>query len=249
MFARDSKTGSANPDPSSFRDAAGPPSEAPIPSSQTAKNDIAALKRAYMPSGIDNSLRGFRNQFGVFMPSRLEDVATILMHTCAGVGKRFADLGSGDGRVALLAALRFGMNAVGYEQSEQLIYVSRRMADTLDVAPRVEFRNTDFRHADLKHHDLVYYFDGGSLATRYEGPRERPTAFFSSLATMKEGAELVVAYSHKLHNHLSRFDCFELRHSVVTDPIFPTKIYVRNACPCPSTWEDVFPLNLDADSK
>jgi len=59
----------------------GPDLKLNLPPSCASANTIAALKRAYLPRGGDDSLKGFRNQFGAFMPSRLEDVAAILTHT------------------------------------------------------------------------------------------------------------------------------------------------------------------------
>jgi ribosomal protein L11 methylase PrmA len=69
----------------------------------------------------------------------------------AGVGKDdlVYDLGSGDGRIVIAAAARFGARAVGFEIDEKLVRESRERAGREGVADRVEFRLQDVMTVDL----------------------------------------------------------------------------------------------------
>lgn len=59
------------------------------------------------------------------------------------------DLGSGDGRIVIAAARRFGARGVGIELDARLVEVSRENARSAGVADRVRFALGDVRHADL----------------------------------------------------------------------------------------------------
>ena len=59
------------------------------------------------------------------------------------------DLGSGDGRIPILAAQEFGCKAVGIERDPELYrYSDRRLAE-LNLRKQVQFQCTDFFEADL----------------------------------------------------------------------------------------------------
>jgi SAM-dependent methyltransferase len=60
------------------------------------------------------------------------------------------DLGSGDGRVVIQAAKRFGVRAVGIERDESLIYFARDAARREGVETRVRFEHQDIFEADLR---------------------------------------------------------------------------------------------------
>ncbi len=69
----------------------------------------------------------------------------------AGVGKDdlVYDLGSGDGRIVITAARRYGARAVGFEIEEKLVQESRERARQEGVADLVEFRLQDVMTVDL----------------------------------------------------------------------------------------------------
>ena len=60
-----------------------------------------------------------------------------------GPGDHVIDLGSGDGRIVILAAKRFGATGLGVEIDPRLVEESRRHARDAGVADRVEFRVQD----------------------------------------------------------------------------------------------------------
>jgi SAM-dependent methyltransferase len=66
-----------------------------------------------------------------------------------GPGDHVIDLGSGDGRIVILAARRFGATGLGVEIDPRLVEESRRNAREAGVADRVEFREQDLFQTDL----------------------------------------------------------------------------------------------------
>lgn len=66
-----------------------------------------------------------------------------------GPGDHLIDLGSGDGRIVIVAAQRFGATGLGVEIVPELVQQSRRNAREAAVADRVEFREQDLFQADL----------------------------------------------------------------------------------------------------
>ena len=73
------------------------------------------------------------------------------MLSIAGVSKRdfVIDLGSGDGRIVILAAKQFGARGLGVEIDPQLVTVSRANAKLAGVANRSQFRTQDLFKTDL----------------------------------------------------------------------------------------------------
>jgi precorrin-6B methylase 2 len=60
------------------------------------------------------------------------------------------DLGSGDGRIPILAAQEFGCRAVGIERDLELFRQSNEKAHDLELVDRVRFMNQDFFQADFR---------------------------------------------------------------------------------------------------
>ena len=79
------------------------------------------------------------------------DNVTLEMLNMAGVkrGDHVLDLGSGDGRIVILAAKRFGATGLGVEIDPELVRVSNAHARTAGVAQRAEFREQDLFKTDL----------------------------------------------------------------------------------------------------
>jgi len=59
------------------------------------------------------------------------------------------DLGSGDGRIVIRAAEKYGARGVGIEIDEELVEEARQNADSAGVADRVTFRQGDLFDADI----------------------------------------------------------------------------------------------------
>jgi len=79
------------------------------------------------------------------------DQVTLAMLELAAVGPadQVIDLGSGDGRIVITAARRFGARGLGVEIVPDLVKRSRDAARAAGVAERVEFREQDLFATDL----------------------------------------------------------------------------------------------------
>jgi SAM-dependent methyltransferase len=79
------------------------------------------------------------------------DNVTVSMLELAGVNSQdfVLDLGSGDGRIVITAARRFGARGLGVEIVPELVERSRRNAQAAGVADKAEFREQDLFKTDL----------------------------------------------------------------------------------------------------
>ena len=80
------------------------------------------------------------------------DTVTSAMLELAAVTARdhVVDLGSGDGRIVIAAARRFGATGLGVEIVPELVRTSRERARAAGVHERVEFREQDLFRTDLR---------------------------------------------------------------------------------------------------
>ena len=85
------------------------------------------------------------------------DAVTSAMLELAQVGPRdhVIDLGSGDGRIVITAARRFGASGLGVEIVPDLVAKSRQLARAAGVHERVEFRTQDLFETDLRRATVV----------------------------------------------------------------------------------------------
>ena len=79
------------------------------------------------------------------------DNVTLEMLNAAGVkrGDHVIDLGSGDGRIVILAARQFEATGLGVEIDPRLVEISKTNARNAGVADKVEFREQDLFKTDL----------------------------------------------------------------------------------------------------
>ena len=79
------------------------------------------------------------------------DKVTLEMLTAAGVkrGDHVIDLGSGDGRIVILAAKRFEATGLGVEINPRLVEISKTNARNAGVADKAEFKVQDLFKTDL----------------------------------------------------------------------------------------------------
>jgi len=82
---------------------------------------------------------------------------TLEMLKLANVGPQdyLIDLGSGDGRIVIVAAKRFGARGLGVEIVPDLVKKSRESARLAGVADRAEFREQDLFATDLSKATVV----------------------------------------------------------------------------------------------
>ena len=85
------------------------------------------------------------------------DNVTLEMLSVAGVkrGDHVIDLGSGDGRIVILAAKRFEATGLGVEIDPSLVARSKTNARAAGVADKVEFREQDLFKTDLSQATVI----------------------------------------------------------------------------------------------
>ncbi|MDB5751479.1 MAG: hypothetical protein JWP65_1900 [Ramlibacter sp.] len=111
------------------------------------------------------------------------DNVTLEMLRIAGVGSadHVIDLGSGDGRIVILAASRFGASGLGVEIDPQLVQQSNRHARDAGVAGRVRFLEQDLFKTELA---------GATVITMYLLP-EFNLQLRPALLALKPGTRIV----------------------------------------------------------
>jgi SAM-dependent methyltransferase len=78
------------------------------------------------------------------------------------------DLGSGDGRIVILAAQKYGARGVGIELEPSLVAMSRQTAIEGEVADRVTFIEADLFTADISTATVVTLYLSPSVNRRLE---------------------------------------------------------------------------------
>lgn len=92
------------------------------------------------------------------LPTPHHVVEAMLALARVAPGDVLYDLGSGDGRIPIAAALRHGVRAVGIELDARLVERARCNARAAGVAHLVEFRQEDLFGADLSGATVVTLF-------------------------------------------------------------------------------------------
>jgi cyclopropane fatty-acyl-phospholipid synthase-like methyltransferase len=86
------------------------------------------------------------------------------------------DLGSGDGRIVILAAQKYGARGVGIELDARLVEISRQVAREGKVAERVTFIQGDLFTADVSAATVVAIWLSNTVNMRLEGKLKRELA-------------------------------------------------------------------------
>ncbi|MFN0301739.1 MAG: SAM-dependent methyltransferase [Burkholderiales bacterium] len=76
------------------------------------------------------------------------------------------DLGSGDGRIPVIAAKQFGARGIGVEFDAELVAYSIRLAERMGVAKRVTFFRQDFFETDLSDASVVAMYIGPEVTMK-----------------------------------------------------------------------------------
>ena len=125
------------------------------------------------------------------LPARTPDVHfTPTRHNIADAMLRLAnvtstdvvyDLGSGDGRLPIIAAQKYGARGVGIELDPRLVELSRSIAKEAEVAHRVSFVVGDLFEADLGKATVVTMYLSPSIMKALE----------PKLRALKKGTRIV----------------------------------------------------------
>jgi cyclopropane fatty-acyl-phospholipid synthase-like methyltransferase len=84
-----------------------------------------------------------------FVPTPIEVVDRMLELAEVKKGDVVYDLGSGDGRIVIRAAKKYGVRAIGIEMDRLLLDKARKDAEAAGVSHLVEFRAEDAMKTDL----------------------------------------------------------------------------------------------------
>ena len=78
------------------------------------------------------------------------------------------DLGSGDGRIPIIAAQKYGARAVGIEINPDLVEISWQIANQAEVANKVSFTAGDLFEADLSQATVITMYLSTSIMKTLE---------------------------------------------------------------------------------
>lgn len=118
----------------------------------------------------------------IFVPTPTEVVDAMLAMAQVKPGDVLYDLGSGDGRIPIAAARKFGVRAVGIDIDPQRIKEARANAKAANVEDKVTFRQEDLFKTDFSEASVVTLY---LLDTLNEKLRPR------LLAELKPGTRIV----------------------------------------------------------
>ncbi|HEV2432290.1 MAG TPA: class I SAM-dependent methyltransferase [Burkholderiales bacterium] len=91
----------------------------------------------------------------IYVPTPHEVVDDMLRLANVGKGDILYDLGSGDGRIAITAAKKFGIRAVGIDIDPERIREANENARRAGVTHLVEFRQEDLFKADFREATVI----------------------------------------------------------------------------------------------
>lgn len=113
-----------------------------------------------------------------FVPTPMLVVDRMLELAQIRKGDVIYDLGSGDGRILIRAAQRYGARGVGIDMNPELVEQARRAAAEAGVSHLVEFRAGDALEADISEATVVtlYMFKWFNNRMRPKLQRLRPGA-------------------------------------------------------------------------
>jgi len=103
-----------------------------------------------------------------FVPTPQSVVNAMLRLASVGPDDVVYDLGSGDGRIVVLAALEYGARSVGVELDPELVEASRQVARSAGVTDRARFIEGDLFTTDISQATVVTLFLSPGINARLE---------------------------------------------------------------------------------
>ena len=103
-----------------------------------------------------------------YTPTRHAIADAMLQLAGVGSGDVVYDLGSGDGRIPIIAAQKYGARGVGIEIDPALVVRARRNAADAQVADRVTFIEGDLFKADLRDATVVTVYLSPNILKQIE---------------------------------------------------------------------------------
>ncbi len=138
-----------------------------------------------------DQVRSTKDGDGFFVPSRVQNVVRILDRLDFPKGTRFLDLGSGDGRAAILAAAR-GLKVAAVEADGHLISsasaVERQILAQYPEVNPVEWVHGDYFDLSFRKFDVFFYFVYGTVHESFLRRKLRRESL--------TGSRIIIYYHH-----------------------------------------------------
>ena len=125
---------------------------------------------------------------GAYEPTPLPIVEAMLRLANVQPGEVVFDLGSGDGRIVIMAAEKFSARGVGIELDEKLVEESRAAVAAKGLEDEVRIVHADAFDVDLRPADVVTLYVGSAVLERLRAHMEQ---------TMRSGTR-VVSHQHEI---------------------------------------------------
>jgi len=119
---------------------------------------------------------------GGYEPTPLPIVEAMLRLAGVQPGDVVFDLGSGDGRIVIMAAEKFGARGVGIEIDEKLVEESRKTVEAKRLQDKVKILHANAFDVDLRPADVVTLYVGSTTLELLRAHMER---------TMRPGTRVV----------------------------------------------------------
>lgn len=119
--------------------------------------DITLVIIAGTLAGCLLGLSWFAGSDAPFVPTKMKHLRKILKWAGVKKGKKFYELGSGDGRVVFEAA-NLGADSVGIEQSWLRVLYSKYKAKKLNLSSRAHFSHGNIFSKNYKDADIIYIY-------------------------------------------------------------------------------------------
>jgi SAM-dependent methyltransferase len=134
---------------------------------------IATLVAALVFGAAVSAQRPARTPDMYFVPT-WEPVVYEMLELAGVAGRDVVyDLGSGDGRIVILAAQKYGARGVGIELDPKLVEVSRQVARDAQLADRVTFIAGDLFTADISPATVVTLYLSTTMNRQLEDKLKR----------------------------------------------------------------------------
>lgn len=170
---------------------------------------IAQIETLYYGEMTRRKLFGKGTQEGSWLQSRIDRLFEIMELLNLPKGKKFIDLGSGDGRAVIIASI-FGLNATGYEADNELFLFGLDMErKILGSNGSVDFRNRDFLkdpNLNIKEYDVIFYYTAGS---------EDEERMFMKIVTEMRNDSLLIVYGSKPDPYFMGFPFIDIGHAYI----------------------------------
>ena len=134
---------------------------------------LRGVATAQQQSEPSHPLIGNSNWLTPYVPTPMRVAAKMLELAEVNSSDLVYDLGSGDGRIVILAAQEFGARAVGVELDEKLVQESSARIAALGLGKRASIIRVDMFAADLRPATVVTIYQLGVVNQRLRPKLER----------------------------------------------------------------------------